>query len=420
MKRKLLVVFVIMLIAALCLSAFACKAPTDDNAGGNPSNEEDNEPSTENDDDYVLEIEGIGAEIISVTKAQIKALAQTKLVEYTKEEPCYTSDKTDEDNNPIPHWLKGVYLDDILAEYADGAVSGYYSSMVLKAEDGYENQLTQDTFSVEHGGSKMIIAYEYDGHELKPGEESGALRAVFPDQVANSWAKKLKKIIFTDAQLLPPAPTSLNFVELLGEDFDGSFQKDVTTGAGTSAYTFYGVSLAALFEAGILAAEESDKMYLNAWDYITDGTSSFYREYTNWKSYEYYSNAYLVYQYKVGDGEIQQESTAPNLDGENILKGMTVKNMLSLSVKSTALVCLDMAYERFDTDKNDTIMLSDVLGLVNMMNDKKTYTITTASDAQVQVSGDTLSSATLSKTQSGYTLNYGAESVAIKSISINK
>lgn len=416
MKRKLLLVFVILLAAVFCLSAVACeKPPKDENLI--PGN---NNPISQSDDDYILEIQGIGAEVINVTKTQIKALAATKLVEYTAQNPCYSSDKTDDDNNLLPHTLKGVYLDDILAEYADGAVSGYYSAMVLKGTDGYDNYLTQETFSEEHGGSKMIIAYEYDGNVLNPKAKSGSLRAVFPDQVANSWAKMLKRIIFSDAQLSPPAPTTLNFVELLDEEYNGTFTKDITTGIGTSAYTFYGISLAALLDDGILAAAEDDKMYLRAWDYITDGAQSFNREYTNWKSYEYYSDAYLVYSYKIGTGEVQSESNAPAFDGANILKGMTVKNVLSLSVKNTALVCLDMAFDRYDTDNNGIINFSDVLASVNMMNDKKTYTVKTTSDTLITLSGTMLAAATLEKTQSGYTLHYGEETLTIKSISINK
>ncbi len=415
MKRKLLFIPVILLAAVFCLSAFGCKStPEDDNIPKNIV------PISQNDDNYVLKIEGIGAEVINITKTQIKALANTKLVEYTEDEPCFASDKTDDSNNPIPHTLKGVYLDDLLAEYANGAIAGYYSAMVLKGSDGYETQLMQETFSEEHGGTKMIIAYEYDGHALNPTAKSGALRAVFPDQVANSWVQMLEKIIFTDAEFSPPIPTTLNFVELLGEGYNSSFTKDITTGNGTSAYTFYGISLAKLFEDEILVATTADKMYLRAWDYVTDGTQSFNREYTNWKSSEYYSDAYLVYSYKIADGEKQPENNAPGFDGANILKGMTVKNVLSLSVKNTALVCLDMAYDRYDTDHNDTINISEVLGLVNMMEDKNTYTITSVSDTTTQLSSVTLAKATLVKAQSGYDLRYDGQSINIKSISINK
>lgn len=415
MKRKLSLILVIMLAAIFCLTAYGCDKPNEDN-----NIIENKDPVAQNDDDYILEIEGISAEIISVTKAQIKALAQTKPVEYTQSEPCYSSDKTDDDGNPEPHWLKGVYLDDILAEYAGGAVSGYYSAMVLQGTDGYDSILTQETYSIEHGGSKMIVAYEYDGNVLTPTARSGALRAIFPDQVANSWAKMLKKIIFSDAQLSPPAPTTLNFIELLGDSYNGSFTKEITTGAGTSTHTFYGISLKKLIEADILTAEENDKMYMKAWDYITDGTNSFNREYTNWKSNEYYADSYLVYSYKIGDGQEQSETNAPAFDGANILKGMTVKNVLSLSVKNTALVSLDMAYDRYDIEETDEINFSDVLGLVNMMNETRTYTITDTSGSSIELSGTVLDTATLENTASGYLLHYGAESLTIKSISINK
>ena len=56
-----------------------------------------------------------------ITKKQIKELYKTKPVNYTSYSPSYASDKTDDNGNPIPHTLKGVYLEDIIAAYTEGA-----------------------------------------------------------------------------------------------------------------------------------------------------------------------------------------------------------------------------------------------------------------------------------------------------------
>ncbi|MDD4316850.1 MAG: hypothetical protein PHC84_06815, partial [Clostridia bacterium] len=217
-----------------------------------------------------------------------------------------------------------------------------------------------------------------------------------------------------------PMPTTLNFVELLGEEYNGSFTKDITIGSGTSLNTYYGISLAELFTQGVLNAAETDKMYLRAWDYITNGTEFFYREYTNWKNNEYYANSFLVYSYKEGAGEVQPYDRCPMFDGANILKGMSVKNVLSLSVKDTALVCLDMAYDRFDVEHDGEINLSDILGLVNMMKGSQTYTVKAVSGTLTDIPGTVLAESTLEKNGEEYILHYGDQSMTIASISIKK
>jgi hypothetical protein len=416
MKKSLLLFLIILLITALALSVTACVEPDESTLSPSPS------PSNtvEDDGDYIFQIQGITSDTIEVTKDQILAISETKLVEYTDAAPCYSSDKRDPDTQElIPHTLKGVYLDDILAVYADGVLSGAYSAMGVYALDGYETVLTSDTFNTEQGGSKMIIAFEYDGETLNASHNMGSLRAVFPDQVNSSWVYKLKKVVFSDAALTPPAATVLNFVELLGDTYDGNFTKNETIGDNTVEYTYYGISVDALLDGGILSAEETDKMYLVAWDFITNGTNSFYRQYTNWKSYEYFSDAYLVYE-KQPTGEAKEAyDLAPLFYGDNILSGMSVKNTLAMSVGSTALVTLDIAYERYDVDSNNVIDFADVLELVSMMDNEASYTVTTSTDQTVTISGADMEDATLVKNGAVYELHYGASGVVeIKTIAI--
>lgn len=411
MKKTLRTLLVVVLALILCLAFFGCKDTNDDVV---------DIPKVEGsiDTTYSIDIEGLSTEKLVVSKAQILEIAKTKGVEYTFEEPCFASDKTDDDGNPIPHSLKGVYLDDILELYADGAVSGSYSALTLKAKDGYETVLTSDTYNLEHGGSKMIVAYEYDGIQLTEQESSGALRAVFPDQVANAWVKKLKTIIFSDAALSPPAPTILNFVEMLGTSYNGSFDKTISTGAGSSDYTFYGISISKLLEGGVLNGEEEDKMYLVAWDFITNGSEFVYREYTNWKSNEYYQNSFLVYEEQRKGGEKEDKNQAPTFDGVNIQKGMSVKNTLALAVKDTALVSLEIAFERYDAEDDNEISLKSVLQLVNMYKSNVNYTIIDIEENTVTVASSALESATITNEDGVYTLQYGTNSMALKSISI--
>lgn len=421
MKKTLRTLLVVMLAFILCFAIIGCK---DNNAELDPDDknlEQDaNDIDKEADNAYFIEIEGINVEKIIVTKAQIFEIAKTKEVVYTFDDPCYASDKTDDDGELIPHSLKGVYLDDILDVYADGAVSGAFSALSIMATDTYGTIITSDTYNEEHGGSKMIIAYEYDDIILNEKQASGALRVVFPDQVANSWVKKLKTIIFSDAELVSPQPITLNFMELLDNSYNGSFQKEVVTDADSSNYTFYGISIAKLLEGNILNADEDDKMYFSAWDYKTNGTDSYYKEYTGWKSYEFYQDSFLVYELQKEGGEKEKSNHPPTLEGVNIKKGMSIKNTLALTVKDTALVSLELAFDRYDKESTNEILLKDVLKLVNLYNETASYSIVDSEGNTVTVPSLALEEAKLTKTSGVYTLQYGTNSLAIKSISINK
>lgn len=396
MKKNFLSIILILSIVFSLGLLVACNPETD-----NPLN----------DDSYVLEIKGLTADenyVVSITKAQIKELYKTKPVTVTNDNPVYASDKQDEETGlPIPHTLKGVYLDDLLEIYAGGAVSGAFSAMTLLSNDGYTAILTNDTYSLEHGGSKMIICFEYDSINLNPKEKSGSLRAVFPNQPANSWAKKLKTIEFSSVKLNPPTPLKLNFVELLGDTYNGQFVKTETTGDTAVNVTNYGISLKKLFEGNILIAEEKDKMYLTAWDYITDGTNVNTREYANWKGYDYYCDSYLVYYKQENGGDKIPYVHSPSFDGENILKGMSVKNVLSLSVNKTALVSIETALDRYATD--GSFSFNSILDLINMKDKDSAYLVSDTNGNTVTLTYDELSLATVSKTDNIYILTYNTD-----------
>lgn len=409
MKKRFLFIPVLILILSFSFAVFlsACeKSDNGDNDGG--------------DDGYTFEIHGLQSESAVITKLQVKELFETKPVIRGSDNPVYASDKTDDYGNKIPHTVKGVYLDDLLDIYCGGAVSGAYSAITFQADDGYETLITQETYSIEHGGSPMIIAFEYDGNELSPSSSSGALRVVFDLQTANSWIKKLKKIIFNDAALQPPSVEKVYFAEALN-GFDGSFNKAITTGTGSTEYTFYGISIKKLLENGILTATETDKMYINAWDYITNGTDAFYREYTSWKSYEYYNDAYLVNEEQPSGGTKAVTGLAPVFDGINILKGMKIKNVAALSVGKSAVVSLKVAFTRFDTEKSSNIKLSTVLTLAGLTGaPADSLKITAVSGAMQTLSFGEAANLIISKTESGYKVIFSGAEAVIKSVELIK
>ncbi|MGI6701920.1 MAG: molybdopterin-dependent oxidoreductase [Christensenellales bacterium] len=400
-----------ILILALVALTLLC-ACTPDEAPETPTPGE-----TQSDEEYTLEIYGITTDVITVTKAQIKALGETKAVEYTDDNPCYASDKTDDDGNLIPHTLKGVYLDDILDEYADGILSASFYSITLEAEDGYWTLVTNDVFNEDDGGNKVIIAYEYDGHVLDQTQKSGSLRAVIPNQNNGAWVKKLKKVTLGFDELTPPDTEKLIFMEFIGEQYYDSVVKEKNIGGNTVAVTYYGISLEKLLDAEILQGETSDKMFISAWDYVTNGTTGFYREYKNLKIYDHYSNAFLAFRYQEGEGEMLDYERAPLFTGENILDGMSVKNTLSVSVGKTALMSLQVAYEKFDENSDDKISFGDILTQVNLPDDE-TYAVFDTNGTEYQITGAVLKNSTLEKSGANYVLKYGDNTLNLKSIEI--
>lgn len=387
----------------------------------------DTNPGTENtvltDDEYTLTLRGLVdsegnplADII-ITKAQLKALFLTHPVTYTEEEPCYASDKQDDDGNLIPHSIEGVYLEDVLAEYTDSDVIDAYGSMGLYATDTYFTLLTEETFNSTGRGSKMIIALSYDGIQLNVNEKSGALRAVFPDQIMNAWAKKLQLIEFSTEILATPQANRLYFFETLGNACNGQYTiTEEVEGGNTAEFTYYGKSIAELIEAGILNAISTDKMHLSAWDYNSETEK--YTAYSAWTKYEIYSVGYLLNEYEREDEGVEPLTRAPVFDGPTFSSGMTVKNILAVSVFNSAVVSLSTAFERFDTNTDNSIWVKDILILLNMYEEDNEYTITMIDDTTADLTAEEIFTASLQKEGDGYNFVYGSESATIKRIAI--
>lgn len=414
MGRKFFaVVLTLLLLMSLITGLTACK-------------KDENKPVA-NDDEYTLTLKGMvdadGQTLAdtAITKKQIKELYKTKPVDYTADNPCYASDKTDDNGNKIPHTLKGVYLEDLIAEYSAGSTIDAYGSLTLNAADNYVTIATEEIFNSAGRGSKMIIAFEYDGNMLSEKEKSGALRAVFPDQIANVWCKKLKSIEFSTDILQAPSVNKFTVLEALGEGYNGSYTIPVTTPNETYNMTYYGLSLKKLLDARILNAAETDKMYLNAWDY-NDATEK-YSEYSVWTKYAVFSNGYLLYEEQRGNEQREPMSRAPVFDGPAFEKGMTVKNVLALSVYKTAVVSLTTAMTRFDPDKDNQtdgkFNASDLLRLLNMWDDDNTYAVTPVEGNKVTLSYALMQAAKISKSGDSFILTYGNnQSVTVKSLEI--
>ncbi len=406
MHKKYIAILAVILCILLCgVFLTACNNGSNDNNDGN---------NILDDGDYTLKIYGLSSNPIIIEKNQILALGQEKEVVYDENNPCFPSDKTDDDGNPIPHTIKGVYLDDILAEYADGAVSGAYSSIKLVATDPFENILTQNIYSQEHGGSAMIIVYEYDGHTLNPQEKSGALRAVLPNQPANFWVSQLKEIHFENTELTLPKVEKLYFMEMLDSKYYGNFQKQISIGGESIDIKYFGISLNALLKDNILIAQENDKMYITAFDLIIGQDEDTYRDYTSWKTYEYYKNAFLVFEQQEANKSKLPYDRSPLFEGGNILKGMSIKNTLSLSVGHTALMSLKMAFNKYN--QFDNVPLADILLHINMLEEDASYIITDTDSQEYTLSREQINSLQISKTNGNYVLDYQNMSLSILSI----
>ncbi len=375
------------------------------------------------DDEYALTLRGLVDSFgnpladIAITKAQLKALYLTHPVIYTEDEPCYPSDKQDDKGNLIAHSLEGVYLEDVLAEYTESGTIDVYGSMVLSATDSYVTLVTEDQFNSSGRGSKMIIALSYDGNTLDVNQKSGALRAVFPDQIMNSWAKKLSMIEFSTEILLTPQVNRIYFFETLGDMFDGQYTitKEVE-GGGTADFTYYGKSIAELIEANVLNAEPTDKMHLSAWDYNSETNS--YSEYSAWTKYDIYDGGYLLTHVQRETEAIESLTRAPIFDGPLFSAGMTVKNILAVSVFNSAIVSLNTAFERYDTNSDDSILIKNILIKLNMYNEDDKYIVTATNEETAELTASEIFAASLVKDNGEYLLNYGNESIAVKKIAV--
>lgn len=357
------------------------------------------------DDEYTLTLKGlyriddsiagddktVALPDVVITKKQVKELYKTKPVNYTSNDPAYASDKTDDDGNLIPHSLKGVYLEDLMAKYSDSMAISEYGSLTLNAADGYVTVATSEVFDSHNGahGSKMIIAFEYDGVSLNAKERSGALRAVFPNQIANVWAKKLTVIEFSKEILTTPAVYEFSVFEALDvSDYGGGYEADKVTGNGTYHYTYSGIQISKLIgvDKVLKGITGADKMCVFGWDY-NDATDK-YTEYKVWTKYDVFNNGYILTSGVKDDDSASTLTRTPVFDGPDFGAGMTVKNLLSLSVFHSAVVVMDTAMTRWDPnadgDADGKFSVRDLLTHLNMYDDDNAYVIT-------KPNGDTLS-----------------------------
>ena len=259
--------------------------------------EDGNNEATFTDDDYTITLSNLvdkdGNQIddVVIKKSDIRALFETKPVIHDDTNPVVASDKQDEDGNLIPHTVKGVYLEDLLAQYTTSGTIDKYASMTLYALDGYITVVTEDVFNSDLHGNKMILALEFDGEVLTPQSKSGAIRAIFPDQVANGWAKYLTKIEFSSEILKNPSVYSLHVLEELSlETYGGSYTEETEDGI----YTYSGLKFSKLIgENNILkGVKEIDKLIAIAWDY--NSSTNKYNEYIKSTTYDVYSKGYLL------------------------------------------------------------------------------------------------------------------------------
>ncbi len=405
MKNKYLILITLLVICITLISG--CAKADDKKVQPTATTKANNNV----DDDYTLEIV-IGEESVKVTKKQIKELASSgKEVSATDDKPVYASDKTDDDGNKIPHTLKGVYLDDILDVYANGKKTEDFAGMTLFAIDGYETVLTEEVYNTNKGGSKMIIAYEYDGVVLNPDEKSGALRVVLPDQTANSWAKQLSKIELLSNVVVLPETEQIYFAEGLGENYEGSYEFKQEVDGVEKEYINYGLSFKKLFDAGLLTADEKQDMFVYAWDG---------EEYTSTKTYEYYIDAFFVYgtKEKSDNGEITAVEKSPVFNGSNIKKGMKVKNTLYANTNKKSLVALNTAFAKLDTDDNKEIALKDLLKAVNMKESASEYAVTDLDGKETTISGEDIKNATIKLEEDGYYFISGSNKIIISGLKI--
>jgi len=352
------------------------------------------------DDGYELEIEGFTSELIKITKGEMKKFYNEnadKRAIATDKNPIKVGDGTDENGNLKSYVLKGVYLDDILALYDEELSTADFSSLKFVASDGYNTLLAPEDFNESMGGSKIIIALEYEGETLTPSSASGALRAVLADKAHNKWAKFLKRITFGNTALSAPAASEVYFMETLPSSFSGTFNKGV--------YQYTGISVSKLLAAGgIFIANAGDIMYVSA----SDG-----KIIPN--SYDVFKNAFFVYKQKEGSAAETGRANAPVFDSATMLSGMTVKGVTAAVLNGKALVSLDMLFELY---ANAGILqiskLFEAVGIATVA----AYTVQTDGYSVDIIASDFLTAA-LTKEGENYMLSYGdGKIVALKSFGI--
>ncbi|HQC55010.1 MAG TPA: molybdopterin-dependent oxidoreductase [Clostridia bacterium] len=423
-KLKTVILFSIVFALIISMTFFVGCNDKPDTEPDNTNNTNNTAPVT--DDDYTLTLSGLQKvdgnllEDVVIKKSTIKTLYETKPVIFDEDNPAVASDKQDDDGNLIPHTVKGVYLEDLLSDYTESAPINVYGSLSLYGTDGYVAVATDEVFDSDGRGSKMVIALELDGEVLTIKSGSGALRAIFHDQVANTWVKYLYKIDFSTELLKTPTVYSLySLDEINSTTYGGQYTKEESDGN----YTYYGLDISKMIgPTNILkGVQEIDKMSVVAWDYISG--SDTYREYQKWATYDIYSNAYILTS-GICDADASWTLTrTPILDGPAFPDGMSVKNVLSISVFHSAIVSFDVAMKRYDPDvdgKTDgSFNVKDLLILLNMFKPYTEYSVTKIDNTKVDVSYEQILGAKVTKNEDGkYTLNYEGKSIVFKAINV--
>ena len=97
---------------------------------------------------------------------------------------------------------------------------------------------------------------------------------------------------------------------------------------------------------------------------------------------------------------------------------MTVKNILAVSVFNSAIVSLNTAFERYDTNSDDSILIKSIRIKLKMYNEDDKDIVTATNEETAELTASEIFAASLVKDNGEYLLNYGNESIAVKKIAV--
>jgi hypothetical protein len=402
--KKFLITLVIVAIVACPFLLFACN-----NGNGYENGESTWTPI--DDSGYVLTIRGLRSEtdVIEITKGEIVALYEALLS--VESRPAYLRGESDifvaEGRNA--RRVKGVYLNDILAKYDTVLSSASFYTLGITSYGGREfNVLPATVFNPEIGGSNMIIAFWLDGRYLNQADvyNNGALRAIFPNQSANTWWKRIQTLQLGNAAVsfVQPPVTQIYFLETLPQNYFGTFTN--------RNMLHHGLSLEALFDSGKLGGEANDFVYITAWDF--NESKNLHELFFRIRRQQDITNAFIVFEQPAVSDPNQTRRFV--LDGEDMPHTLRVSNTAALTVGSTAIVTLSMMFEVYQS--NGIMEMSNLFEYFQLPTDGY-YTIET-DNGTVQLSGEMLKNATLKDIDDNFKLTYGNnQTLIMKSFSLN-
>jgi hypothetical protein len=276
-------------------------------------------------------------------------------------------------------------------------VSADFMAMSIKASDGYDPIVPLNIFNENFGGTRMVIALEYEGVLLNINEPSGALRAIFPAKANNSWVKMLKTITFGSVAPVQDKTNAVHFIETLGDNFKGSFTKGIIN--------FNGIDISKLLgSGGIFENNQSLYMFMTAFDDEDD-------LYLRTDNHARYSTSYFV----TSSGDPSYRGY-PVFDGPATLSPSRVRNVAFVTVGDVALVSFATFFERYA--KSGVLAFSSVFDNLNMVDYSLGFVVADLSGNEVNISASVLKSATIALTNGVYVLTYGEESLQIKSFTV--